>query len=105
MMSERQLREKIIDVKKELAILESVLNRPNDGMTGRPKGSIEHTNEQVEFLTQCNEANLTDKEIITAYNTKFNTNIPLTSRGLYNFMTRQGIKPQGTRDKPIRVSK
>ena len=91
MLNEKQIKERINELEKEIGILEYVLSGESEGF-GRPKGSIKYTQEQVNFLKECEKNKLTDKEIIKAYNQKFGTNYPETSRGLYNFMNRYGIK-------------
>lgn len=100
-MNEKQIKERINELEKEINILEYVLNKTSEG-TGRPKGSIKYTKEQVDFLKKCEEDKLTDKEIIKVYNQKFGTNYPETARGLYNFMNRYGIK--NTSDVHIKFS-
>lgn len=91
MMSEKHIRERIYELEKEIGILESVLNEKREGF-GRPKGSIKYTQEEVNFLKKCEKEELSDTEIIEAFNERFKTNYPKTTRKFYNFMTRYGIK-------------
>ena len=58
---------------------------------GRPKGTLEYNHDQAKFLKECGEKELSDKEIIQAYNSKFKTSISGNSRALYNFMNREGM--------------
>ena len=95
MLSEQQIKDRIYELKKEIEILNSVLNGGNtkeDYIFGRPKGSYKYTQEQIDFLKECVKNKLDDKEIVKLYNIKYGTNFPKTSRGLYNFMIRSGIK-------------
>jgi hypothetical protein len=99
MMSEKQLREKIIELEKQLEIWKVVLNSPKDGKMGRPKGSTMYTPEQMKFLAECEEKKLSDKQIIEEFNKKYDTNIKPNGRQLYNLMQRQGIRKTGWRFK------
>lgn len=94
MMSEKQLREKIIELEKQLEIWKAVLNSQKDGKAGRPLGSTTYTFEQMKFLAECEEKKLTDKQIIIEFNKKYGTNIKPDGRQLYNLMCRQGIRKQ-----------
>ena len=88
MMSEKQIKERIIQLKKEIEIFEQVLNTKREGF-GRPKGSIKYTIEQENFLKENKDIPM--KELIKLYNEKFKTNLKKDTRALYNFMERQGI--------------
>lgn len=89
MMSEKQLREKVNYLKRELAIYEEILNTKKDGSMGRPKGSVKYTDEQVAFLRKNKDVLM--KELILMFNLEFKTNYPPQTRALYNFMCREGI--------------
>jgi hypothetical protein len=88
MMSEKQLREKVFGLRRELQICEEILNSKREGF-GRPKGSIKYTQEQGKFLKE--NKNIPMKKLIELYNKKFGTNFHKDSRALYNFMDRQGL--------------
>ena len=99
MLSEKQIRDRIWELQKEVEILKYVLNNGNiqevvvkSNPPYRPKGSIKYTKEQVEFLKDCLKNKLKDKEIVDLYNLKFKTNLKKGSRALYNFMMRYGLK-------------
>jgi len=99
MMNERQLRQKIAELEREIAIFKSILETPSDPhtSTGRPLGSSKYAPERIVFLEECEKKGLSDKEIIDTFNFKFGTNIPANSRQLYNLMQRKGIRKTGWR--------
>ena len=88
MMNEKQIKERINELKREINILEEVLNSKREGF-GRPKGSLKYTIEQEKFLRE--NKNIPMKELVALFNKKFNTNYPMESRALYNFMDREGF--------------
>ena len=88
-MSEKQLREKVNHLKRELAICEEILNTKRDGSMGRPKGSILYTEEQVKFLKEHKDMPM--KNLILLFNLQFKKNYSQNTRALYNFMCREGI--------------
>jgi len=92
MLNERQVKERINELKKEIGTLEFVLSGVSDGKTGRPRGSYEYTQEQINFLKECNKQEIPMKEIIKLFNTKFGTDYKIDTRAFYNFMDRCGIK-------------
>jgi transposase len=99
MLSEKQIRDRIWELQKEIEVLKFVLNNGNTNENviksnppHRPKGSIKYTKEQVEFLKDCLKNKLKDKEIIDLYNLKFKTNLKKNSRALYNFTIREGLR-------------
>jgi hypothetical protein len=91
MMSERQLRERIFQLERELEVLKSIVTTPQDGKLGRPSGSTVYTDEQIKFLKRCWEKNLSYKRIVEEYNLRYGTKWKPSDRGLYNLMRRQGI--------------
>ena len=91
MLNEKQIKERIYELKKEIGTLLYVLNSKNEGI-GRPKGSIKYTQEEIDFLKDCEKNKLNDKEIIRLFNEKFKTNYKETTRKFYNFMCREGIR-------------
>lgn len=97
MLSEKQIRERIILLEKELEIYKNILETPCDGKFGRPLGSTKYNSERLNFLKQCESENLSDSEIIKRFNSKFGTNFKDNSRALYNLMQRQGIRKIGWR--------
>lgn len=97
MLSEKEIREKVIQLERELAIYKIILETPSDNSMGRPKGSIEYSQEEVMFLKECEMKGYDDKKIIEEYNKKFNMSLPYNTRKLYNFMQRQGIRKTGWR--------
>ncbi len=92
MLNEKQIKERIYELKKEIGILYYIINGNNDNNLGRPRGSIQYTQEQMNFLKECEQNNLDDKEIINLFNLKFGTDFKEDSRALYNLMNREGIK-------------
>ena len=95
MMNARQLKEKIIILEKELAILKSILEAPATPHTmGRPIGSTIYPAERIVFLEECEKQGLSDAEIIVKFNEKFATQVPKNSRQLYNLMQRRGSERQ-----------
>jgi len=94
MMNETQVKNRIYELEKEIAIYKKILETPSEKWVGRPKGSTTYTIEQIKFLEECEALKLTDKAIIQEYNKKFNTKIPSDGRQLYNLMVRLGIKKQ-----------
>ena len=90
MMTERQVRDRIDELKEELKILTGVLETDPQIRVGRPPKSYSYSEEKVKFLTENKDMDMTD--LIIKYNKKFSTKIPRTSRALYNFMCRCGIK-------------
>jgi hypothetical protein len=100
MMNEWQLRQKIKELEMELAAFKNVLETPANPRTkiGRPLGSsTKYGADRIIFLEECEKQGLSDKEIISGFNAKFNTNIPINSRALYNLMQRKGIRKTGWR--------
>lgn len=89
MMSEKQLKEKVIRLENELRVLKSILETPKDGKFGRPLGSTIYTDEQVEFLRDFKNTKMT--ALIKMFNNRFGTNFKKDSRALYNFMGRHRI--------------
>jgi len=90
MLNERQIRDKIYELKKEIKVLNSVLNGNCNSYKpfGRPKESWKYSAEQIDFLKDCEEKKLEQKEIIKLFNTKFGTKLKKDTRALYNFMSR-----------------
>lgn len=91
MLNEKQIKQRIWELNKEIEILQYVLNHTSEGM-GRPLGSYKYTPEQINFLKECEKNELTDKEVIDLFNIRFGTSLSKSSRRLYNFMCRTGIK-------------
>jgi len=89
MMSEKQLRERIYLLEKEIRFIDEILNVNNPDDMGRPKGSIKYTPEQVKFLIENKQMHM--KNLIPFYNRTFGTDLKPDSRALYNFMCREGI--------------
>lgn len=90
-MSEKQIRERINELQEEIRILSEIVEHKRGGF-GRPKGTLKYTPEQINFLKECEENKLSDKEIVRQFNLKFETNLKPNSRALYNFMVREEIK-------------
>lgn len=88
-MNERQIKERIKHLKKEIEVLQNVLNYDIPSVDGRPKGSTSYTDRQMRFMEDHRD--LPMKRLVKAYNHEFKTNIPEESRALYNFMIRNGI--------------
>jgi hypothetical protein len=88
-MSEKQLREKVIALEKELNIYKTILQTPKDGKMGRPIGSIKYTDVQVMWLKDNKNMPMTN--LVMKFNERFGTKLSVTSRALYNFMCREGI--------------
>lgn len=78
-------------LENELHILKSLLGQKKEGF-GRPKGSTKYTQEEIDFLKECEERGFNDREIINEFNKKFGVNLRPKTRALYNFMVRNGIK-------------
>jgi len=99
MMNEKQIRRKIMELEREIAIFKSILETPGEtgSKTGRPLGSTKYGPDRIVFLEECEKKGLSDKEIISGFNTKFGTNVPINSRQLYNLMQRKGIRKTGWR--------
>lgn len=89
MMSERQIKEKINNLRRELAIYEEIVNTPSDGKMGRPSGDTKYTTEQIKFLRE--NKGIPMEELILLFNKTFDRNLNPNTRALYNFMCRQGI--------------
>lgn len=89
MMTEREIKERIYDLKKEIDIYEKILKTTHE--FGRPTGSTKFTPAQLEFLKLCVARKLPIPKITDLFNKRYKTNYPLESRGLYNAMLRQGI--------------
>lgn len=88
-MSEKQIKERIYQLKEEIRILESVVKTDNDGSMGRPKGSIKYNKEQIIFLTDNRDTPM--PELVKLFNKQFGTKLHPETRALYNFMCRMGI--------------
>jgi hypothetical protein len=97
MMNERQLKDKIKELERDLAIFKSILETPGDSRNGRPLGSTKYSPDRLVYLEECEMKGLSDKEIIDGFNAKFGTTIPNNSRQLYNLMQRKGIRKTGWR--------
>lgn len=93
MLNERQLKEKIYQLEIELKTLKEILEGQELNLMGRPKGSYNYSEEEVNFM----KANKTKKmlDLVQEFNKKFNRNFPKHTRALYNFMVRNGIIEQG----------
>ena len=92
MLNERQIRDKIYELKKEIKTLNSVLSDNSKIKPfGRPKRSYKYSLEQIDFLKDCKKKKLEPKEIIKQFNTKFGTEFDKNTRALYNFMSRSKI--------------
>lgn len=108
MMNEKQLREKINNIKREIEICEELLNQQPliDGFEKLPFGR-KYSEEQILFLKE--NKNIPRKNLIIMFNHRFNTDIPLGSSALYNCMVREGIlelgKNRGERLKKIMDNK
>jgi hypothetical protein len=87
-MNEKQVKERISELKKEISILEGVLNNKREGF-GRPKGSLKYSKEEELFLKENKYKPM--KEIVVMFNKKFGKSYKKDTRALYNFMSRQGI--------------
>jgi len=85
----KEIEKRIENLKKKTASYEEVLLTQTDNKMGRPVGSSKYTSEQTEFLKQ--NKNVPIKDLIVLFNKKFNLNLPLDTRILYNFMFRAGI--------------
>ena len=57
---------------------------------GRPKGSLKYSLEELFFLKKCCGNKLKYNDIIRKWNKKFNRNLSLEARQLYNLMLRMG---------------
>ncbi len=91
MISEKQLKEKIIKLETKLKILKEVLETPKDGKFGRPKGSTIYSDKQINFLKE--HKNTSMKILIELFKKEFNTNYKKDSRDLYNLkMNKMNIK-------------
>ena len=93
-MNEKQIRERIINLKREVAILEEIVDTRAEGI-GRPQGSVTYTEEQVKFLKE--NKSLPPTMLAQMFNKKFKYNLPLHTRKLYKIMRREGIIPYRTR--------
>lgn len=91
-MNERQLKEKIYQLEIELKSLKFVLETQNNAILGRPTGTTKYSEEEINFL-KLNK-NMKMPNLVEAFNKKFNKNFPKKSRGIYNFMVRNGIIEQ-----------
>jgi len=89
MMSEKQIKERIYQLKEEIRILESIVKTDNDGTMGRPRGSIKYNKEQIMFLTDNRDTPMS--ELVELFNRKFGTKLHPETRALYNFMCRMQI--------------
>ena len=76
-------------LKKELEILEEILNGDRKSNIGRPCGTFKYSDAQHKFLKENKDKD--QKELIGMFNEKFKTQFSLESRALYNFMIRSGI--------------
>jgi len=98
MITERQIIDRIEELKKEIQVLEYVLENPkkltysNNQNFGRPKGTYKYTKEEQNFLKECEDKGLDYKETTDLFNLKFKKKNSYKSRALYNFMLRTGIK-------------
>ena len=91
MISEKQLKEKIIKLETKLKILKEVLETPKDGKFGRPKGSTIYSDKQINFLKE--HKNTSMPILIELFNKEFNTDFKKDSRALYNLkMNKMNIK-------------
>lgn len=102
MMNEKQIKEKINSLKKQIQIYEEILETKNEGM-GRPIGSIKYTDEQIKFLKANKYIQM--NYLIKLFNETFGANIEENSRALYNFMCRENIisyKQKGEIDRYIK---
>lgn len=100
MITEKQLRDRINNLKKELIIYEEVLNSKSIKKMGRPKGSLKYTEEQIKFIKDNKDVPM--KNLIVMFNNQFKTNYSTNTRALYNFMAREGIsewKEEWTRER------
>jgi hypothetical protein len=87
-MNEKQIKERINELKRNIQILEEVMNSKREGI-GRPKGSLKYTIEQENFLRENKDVPM--KKLVNMFNKKFNTNYSIETRALYNFMDREGF--------------
>jgi len=69
MMNEKQLKERMYSLEKELRIIKEILETNNPDGIGRPKGSLVYTPEQVKFLKENKEMHM--KNLIPFYNRTF----------------------------------
>jgi len=87
-MKEKQIKERINNLRREIEILEGVLYTKRKGF-GRPKGTLKYKEEQITFLKENKNMKMID--LVELFNKTFGTNYPKETRALYNFMDRERI--------------
>lgn len=97
MMTERQLEDKIEELESQIKAYKDILNSEARIKFGRPKNSFQYSEEKISFLQENKEMNMVD--LIIKYNEKFSTDLPRTSRAIYNFMIRAGIIERNYKNK------